>query len=151
MKILLPVDESQACKNTLQWAASFLDSKSAELYLVHAIELALGVPMVDIDFKEAQAILDTARQTLEARGFKVVKANYVVGSATESICQFANDEQVDQIIIGSHSRNTLAKAFMGSISEGVFKRAKQPVLIYRNQGTPSIEMSHLEQVALSER
>ena len=129
MKILIPVDGSASSKATLSWATSILSKENAEFYLL----AVLSDPMLaEYKLEEASQALFEGKQTLENQGFRVVKTEYVSGDPVVRICQFVDEEGIDQVLMGSHGRRGLAKMLMGSVSQGVLECCKKPVFIYRH-------------------
>lgn len=129
MKILIPVDGSENSNRTLDWATSILHQDNSRFYLLTVLTDSVAP---DAKLPEALAVLDEARNRLERAGFTVDKSEYMTGDPIRSICRYAEDENVDQILMGSHGRSGLAKVLLGSVSEGVLEHAKRPVFIYRH-------------------
>jgi nucleotide-binding universal stress UspA family protein len=150
MKVLLPIDGSDSSQKTLRWAVHFLNKQTARIFLLTIIELPPGVPPIDVDFNKAEQHLKEARNLLESNGYLVEKQNYIIADPAPAICQYAEDEDVDQIIIGSHGKQGVAKFLMGSVSEAVFNHAKRPVLVLKNDHHATIQMSHTDKVSLNE-
>ena len=128
-KILLPVDGSECSKATLEWATETLDKTRHEFVLLSII----ADPMIaEYEVEDALRALKDTRAMAEKAGFTVSQSEYVVGDPVDSICRYAEEEGVDQILIGSHGRSGLAKLLMGSVSTGVLEKSKVPVFLYRN-------------------
>jgi nucleotide-binding universal stress UspA family protein len=53
------------------------------------------------------------------------------GSPAEKILDFADEQDVDMIVVGSHGRGEFERFAIGSVSEKVVRHAKVPVLIVR--------------------
>ncbi len=132
MKILLPTDGSDCARQTLQWAAETFDKQATEYYLLHVIRVFPENYSVEFDIADTTRMLNELKQEMEARGCRVVKAEYVLGEPLTSICAYADDMQVDQVVIGSHGRTGLKKMLLGSTSEALLEHCKRPVLIHRN-------------------
>ncbi len=49
----------------------------------------------------------------------------------ETICRYARQESVDLIVLASHRRSGLSRAFRGSVAEEVVRKAPCPVLVLR--------------------
>jgi len=151
MKVLIPVDGSDQSQYTLKEAVRFLDKKTSQIYLLTVkVPVAAEVPWVLIDDEETiLRILSQAKQDIEALGFTVAKTEFVTfHDPAGGICNYADDIQADLILIGSHGFQGLAKFLLGSVSEQVFKKAKQPVVIVRNDKSHSVEISHFEAAGL---
>ena len=54
-----------------------------------------------------------------------------VGHPSREIVRFSEDADVDEIMIGSHSRERVSRILLGSVAEGVLRRAPVPVTIVR--------------------
>ncbi len=150
MKVLLPIDNSDCAQLTLKWAVDFLDKTNCQIYLLDVLLYTQGVEVTDYEKDEAVKILKNAKAFFEKQGFRVEKAEWMIDEPVKGICGFADEREVDQIIIGSHGRQGLAKFLLGSVSEGVFRNAKQPVIVINNGHQSSLKMSHLEEICLTE-
>lgn len=153
MKILLPIDGSDCSKATIEWVAQFFknhDKGQLSFYLLHVVELIPEVPISDYDLEEAMQALNVARKHLEGAGYQVAESEYIIERPARAICLYADEKQIDQIVMGSHGRKGLAKFFVGSVSTEVADMAKQPVMIYHNGPKPSLSVSHVDQVHLAE-
>lgn len=129
MKVLIPVDGSESAQATLEWAVHTLDKQNNRFVLL----VVIADPMIaEYEVEDGAKVLHQARQYLEANGATVLKSEYVQGDPVESICRYAEEEGMDQILIGSHGRSGVAKLLLGSVSEGVLERSKVPVFVYRN-------------------
>lgn len=60
-----------------------------------------------------------------------VRSVLVWGHPATEICRFAETQDVDLIVIGSHGRSGLKEALLGSVSHAVANRAPCPVTIVR--------------------
>jgi nucleotide-binding universal stress UspA family protein len=52
------------------------------------------------------------------------------GNAADSIVEYARDQKIDMIIMGTHGAQGIEKILLGSVAERVLKRAACPVLIF---------------------
>jgi len=139
-KILLPTDFSEGSKNALPYAMELAKQYNASLYLIHVIydlsqASGLHVPHVNLDQLyleiEAQAKKELERFGLEEfRGLNVHR-EIIRGVPYEEIIKFAEKNQIDLIVIGTHGRKGLEKLFFGSTAEQVVRRAPCAVLTVR--------------------
>ena len=60
-----------------------------------------------------------------------VKSVFAWGHPAVEICRFADEQNVDVIVVGSHGRSGLTEAFLGSVSHTVANKATRPVTIVR--------------------
>jgi nucleotide-binding universal stress UspA family protein len=56
------------------------------------------------------------------------KVSMLEGPVAESLLQSARQKQVDLLVVGTHGRSGLRKAFLGSVAEQVFRHSPVPVL-----------------------
>ncbi|MGM0846341.1 MAG: universal stress protein [Bacillota bacterium] len=72
----------------------------------------------------------TVREDLEARG---IHANYelLTGSEAESICGYADEHNVDIIVVGNSSKSGIKKWFLGSVSEKISHNCSSSILIVK--------------------
>ena len=49
----------------------------------------------------------------------------------QEILRVEEEENISAIVMGSHGRSNLQKIFLGSVSEKVARRCKQPVLVVK--------------------
>lgn len=153
MKVLIPIDGSEQSLNTIKAAACFINKKNTRLYLLTVrVPIAAEVPWALMEDEEAVLkILSAAKLQAQAMGFKVAKAEHTTfHEPASAICEYADEIQVDLIVMGSHGYQGLAKFLMGSVSERVFKEAKQPVIIVRNDKSHTVEISHFEETGLEQ-
>lgn len=58
--------------------------------------------------------------------------------AAEAIVEVAKRYDADLIIIGTHDRNRLVRAVLGSVTDAVLRRTSRPVLVLREQNNDAI-------------
>ena len=139
-RILFPTDFSHCSDAALKHASTLAAEADALLYIVHVDER----PDVSAAIGEAGFVYPTTwdaqdRREVRDRLSKVVpsvaSANYehhfLSGSPLREILRFAEREHVDLIVMGSHGRTGLSRLLMGSIAEGVMRKAQCPVLIVK--------------------
>ena len=74
--------------------------------------------------RELEALAERASQT----GVEV-EPLMIQGPTVEAIVSKAGDLDADIIVLGSHGHGALMRALLGSVSEGVLRKAGRPVLI----------------------
>jgi nucleotide-binding universal stress UspA family protein len=57
-----------------------------------------------------------------------------VGAAFMEIIEYAQSQQIDLIVIGTHGRSGFAHILMGSVAERVVRKAPCPVLSVKPEG-----------------
>ncbi len=140
-KILYPTDFSEGSLNALPYAVDMAKNYGAKLYMLHviydiAIASGLHIPHISVDemYKELSA---SAHKELEKFGWesrkplKDVQYNIIRGIPYDEILNFADKENIDLIIIGTHGRKGLDRFIFGSTAEKVVRYASCPVLTVR--------------------
>ena len=59
------------------------------------------------------------------------------GEPARTILQYADEHDVDEIVIGSHGREGAARVLLGSVAETVVRRAAVPVTVVRAEEPPN--------------
>ncbi len=145
MKILVPIDGSSYSENSLAFVASraTLLGKNPEIELLvvlsplptRAARLVSKDSLMRYYEDEAEKIFKPARKFLKSKGVEVTEA-FIVGDPAEKIAEEAAKLPADLIIMGSRGRTALAGLFLGSVTNGVLARTKNPILILRNKPAP---------------
>src|SRR5918995_3886159 len=152
-KILVPVDGSSASMKAVQYAAHLAEletsetSDAAELIVLHVLEDikqggAIGlqakygnVRLVE-GFKKARkkAALEWLKQIEEAARKKGIplKSEVLDGdSKVEIIIDYANENSVDLIVMGSRGLTGFKRLLLGSVANAVVSNARCPVMVVR--------------------
>jgi nucleotide-binding universal stress UspA family protein len=143
-KILFPTDFSENSKAAQEYAAAFAEQFQAELHVIHVLVditmmpepgSALTLPQnYLLDMKqEAERALDKMFPDAAQKGRKIVRA-FRMGSPYVEIVTYAQENQIDLIILGTHGRGAIAHMLLGSIAEKVVRKAPCPVLTVRPAG-----------------
>jgi nucleotide-binding universal stress UspA family protein len=148
-KILVPVDGSGASVKALQYAAHLaeLEDSNAELIVVHALEDvkqggAIGlqakygnVRLVE-GFKKARrkAASEWLKQIEEAARKKGIRIKSEVldgDSKAGVIIDYAGENRVDLIVVGSRGLTGFKRLLLGSVSDAIVGNAPCPVMVVR--------------------
>ena len=60
-----------------------------------------------------------------------VRSEVLAGDPADEIVAYADDHDVDLIVIGSRGRGMVASTLLGSVSHAVLREARRPVLVVR--------------------
>jgi nucleotide-binding universal stress UspA family protein len=86
-------------------------------------------------FAEREAMVEEAAHLLlRTRGAESIETRIEAGDAGRAICQVADEEAVDLIVVGTHDRSLFSRIVNGSVSRWVAEHADRPVLIARGGG-----------------
>ncbi len=138
-KILVSTDFSDNARQALPFAKGYAEQFGSLVYLVHVLEPApflsdmQDVPLVLSDEQLQQKAHDDL-QALAAQEFgPSVRVENLVreGKPYQEIVAAAKELNVDLIVISTHGRTGLKRAFIGSVAELVVRHAHCPVLVVR--------------------
>jgi nucleotide-binding universal stress UspA family protein len=142
-RILFPTDFSECSSAALDCASYLASATGARLYILYVDELkdvsVPAIPPVEGGYFYAAAWDDERREELQKMLTKTVPSvaniayehRLLTGSPTAQILQFAEQESIDLIVMGSHGRTGFSKLVMGSVAQAVMRGAKCPVLIVK--------------------
>lgn len=157
MKILVPVDFSDATDKVLDLAIDYAKRLDAELIVLHITVptdekisyaygnediSALGIPgggygyyvrydvlrdQIAAELKAEHALLLSTQKAIDP----AVKSRAILiqGDIVEGILREADELSVDLIVMGSHGHGMLMRAILGSVSESVIKEGRFPVMV----------------------
>jgi len=132
--ILIGLDLSEECTKILQKAKALAEVCGAKISVSHTVEplmFAYGGDM-PIDLSEAQTTMESQARTrlkkiVEENGVQAQNVFVTVGHAASELHRLADNNHVDLIVVGSHSRHGLA-ILLGSTAKGVLTGANCDVL-----------------------
>jgi len=140
-RILIPVDSSDQATEACVFAAE--EHPDATLVLLHVINPAeagysaeASIPSFSEEWYEqqetaAKELLDDLEATVAEAGVESVERVIEVGRPTKVIVGYADDHDIDQIVMGSHGRSGMSRILLGSVAEVVVRRASVPVTVVR--------------------
>jgi universal stress protein A len=136
--ILCPMDFSDASNNAYRYACEFARSMGSKIQLLHVVEprpiaadMSLAYIPVEEDLvKAAQDDLVPVLEEARKNGLDV-QADVMIGVPVDVILQQISDLDASLLIMGSHGKSGLSRLLMGSVAEGVVRKANVPVLIVK--------------------
>jgi len=138
-KILLPMDGSEASFKTARYAIALASRINASIVILHVISIPQFpryLRSIDEYYKnarkEAENWFDMIKNFPQSKSLEI-KTRVIAGviSVVESIVEYADNENVDLIIIGTRGRSRFTKLLLGSVASGVVTHAKCPVLVVK--------------------
>ncbi|KTG09858.1 universal stress protein UspA [Haloprofundus marisrubri] len=149
-RILVPTDGSAVAEVAVSHAVDLAERYGADLYALYvvdidAVNLGLGTEQVDrirqghfgeMDELESRASSATGvvAEAARDRGVDVVEETRV-GRPHKVIANYAEKEDIDLVVMGSHGRAGVSRALLGSVTERVLRSTHVPVLVVDKQGT----------------
>jgi nucleotide-binding universal stress UspA family protein len=146
MKILVPIDGSETSLHALDVAVNFAVDLHAEIVLccvTNLADVALlsgGEPQLLPQSLEqleesSKAILGDAAAKINGR--VKVSLRREEGEPVEEIERLAAEIRPAFIVMGSHGRTGVGRALVGSVAEGVLRRAPIPVMVVPAKHPPA--------------
>jgi universal stress protein A len=144
-RILVPTDFSETADKALAYAKDLAPKLGASLHLVHiyrdpyavaacAPEVYAPVP-ADVRERALEEVRERLFERLDAddeqrfRGSRGV----VRGLIAPQIVDYAVNNDIDLIVMGTHGRRGVAHMLLGSVAEHVVRTAACPVLTVRDE------------------
>jgi nucleotide-binding universal stress UspA family protein len=136
-RILLATDFSEPSAAALQLATALARDSNAHLLICHVmppefVYAADEMDAVAVPF-ENPGIRQTLAKTRPDDPRIKCEHHLLVGNPAEEIVRFAEDQNVDLIVLGSHGRTGAARLVMGSVAEAVVRKAACPVLTIKHR------------------
>ena len=138
--ILLPTDFAECSGCALDIAADLATRYGARLIVLHVVE-TLGPENVTFGEVATQLEPEGYRRRLEADLRRVkppvpaeIRVDYLLidGSPAAGIERVAAENHCDLIVMGTHGHRGIGRLLMGSVAEGVVRRAACPVLTVKS-------------------
>jgi Universal stress protein UspA and related nucleotide-binding proteins len=139
-RVLVPVDGSEQAWQACAFATA--EHPDSELVAVHVIDpteagytAQASIPSLSEEWyerarAEAEELFEAVKDTAADRG-AVVSTDTVVGKPAPSIVEYAEDNDIDHIVMGSHGRSGMSRILLGSVAEAVVRNASVPVTVAR--------------------
>jgi nucleotide-binding universal stress UspA family protein len=140
-KILYPTDFSEVSKKAINYIKQLKDAGTQEVVVLHVLNekgveaMALYASgsfdeLLQRVEKEAVDEMKKIEADLKESGFKV-KLRIEIGIPLTDILKVEEEEGVSAIVIGSHGKSNVKEMLLGSVSEKVIRKSKNPVLVIR--------------------
>jgi nucleotide-binding universal stress UspA family protein len=142
-KIMVPLDGSQVAECVITHIETIAGKSDANVELVTVIEpleiptrgmIAISddeIKQIDAEGrKEAHKYLDQVSERLKQSGVNA-GAVLLTGKAADSLVRYANNNDIDLIIMATHGRSGISKLFWGSVAEKILRATAIPVLLIK--------------------
>ncbi len=143
-RILIATDGSDSSIEAVDLGLELASEHGSTVYVVHvepAVDIApwsgfgMAVAAPHVASEQDRAPLDDAVARAEERGVPVID-ELLTGVAVDEIVAFADSHDVDLIVMGSRGHGAVVRAILGSVSLGVLRETRRPVLIVRATAVP---------------
>ena len=145
-QILVPLDGSELAEMALPHAESLARKYDTTLVLLSIVTpptitsrgakaMELFEEKINTLMQDADEYLDKLKRKLAEKKIKT-EIYTKLGPVVKSILEFADNDDVDLVIIASHGRSGLGRFFFGSVAAGILNRVGQPLMVIRCKDCP---------------
>ncbi len=140
--IITAIDFSDASEGVLQNACKLATVYGTTLHIIHVIEPEPSYSAYGLTPEEFPAIhtfRDESQKRAEARlnhavsearqHVKDVRADLIIGSPLHAIIDYIKEHKADLVVIGTHGHGAIAALLIGSVAEGLVRKAICPTLV----------------------
>ena len=153
-RILVPVDNGEASKNAVRYAARLASDLEKDIILINAYQVPISyteVPLVTVSLDQIEEVskelLEKYKkeiQSLSSNACKVYTES-VYGDIEYEIKKTIEKTNPYIIVIGTAGRSGLGNFFLGSTSIKIIKETKTPVLVV----PPTLEYKKFDNIGLT--
>ena len=142
-KILVPLDGSKLAEQAIPYATE-LCKGATEVTLFQVVHLPLPLAAPDVSMavplpdpeglrEEALNYLEELAAPLREEGVNVKTDALERDVVAEAIVDYAEQNDIDLIVMTTHGRSGLSRLVFGSVAESVVRHAPCPVLLIRSK------------------
>lgn len=142
--ILVPTDGSEVAETAVNHALDLAETYDATVHTIYVVDtdsmdLSLGTEQVDRiesgqfgDMEElgekAEAATNRVATQGKEQGISIVE-HVGAGKPHSVITNYADEHDIDLIVMGSHGRGGVRRMLLGSVAERVLRTTARPVLV----------------------
>ncbi|HLA28744.1 MAG TPA: universal stress protein [Syntrophales bacterium] len=136
--ILIPLDGSSVAESKIPEVIKMfkISGQDLNITLFHAIELMYLLPRdKEAEYRmlkeRSSEFLDEIKKKIEKEGGIRVDVVVKAGKPSVEICNYAERNEIDMVVMASHGYGMVASYALGSATDGVTRHCTKPVLILR--------------------
>lgn len=133
--ILVPTDGSGTAENAIERAVDLASTYGATVHALYVVDTAAyGSIEVGADVfvealeEEGNDAVEEVAEKGDAAGV-TVKTTVEHGSPSHTIVEYADDNDIDLIVMGTHGRRGIDRMILGSVAGRVVRAADIPVMV----------------------
>lgn len=139
--VLVPIDGSPQAQEAFEYALEeFPDATITVITVLNPAEMSAGGTemgmasyadqWMDAEEERAEQRFEEAREVAEGYGADL-RSDTVLGRPARAIVDYAEENAIDHVIMGSHGRDGVSRILLGSVAETVIRRSPCPVTVVR--------------------
>lgn len=133
--LLVPFDGSESAMAAVDQAIDLAKTTNGTVNFLNIVnysaiaggEIATGM-VLDALEEAGERALETATERAEKNGVTVGDAAVEVGSPFRTIVEYAAQNDIDCIVMGTHGRSGVDRVLLGSVTERVIRQTELPVI-----------------------
>lgn len=140
-RILVPIDGSPQAQEAFEYALrEFPDATFTAISVLNPSEMSTGGTemgtasytdqWMDAEKERAEERFERTRRLAQEHGVPL-ETETVLGRPARAIVDYAEEHDIDQVVMGSHGRDGVSRILLGSVAETVVRRSPCPVTVVR--------------------
>lgn len=144
-RILWPTDFSDLSLCGGHYARAFAEQFGAEIHVLHVVapplspDVSVMIPAeVPVSYSQPE-LIESSRSAMEKliaqhfAGIEPVQREVAFGDAAQCICRYAEEHEIDLIVVTTHGRTGLGHVLICSTAERIVQHAPCPVLTVKSR------------------
>ncbi|MFB6218321.1 MAG: universal stress protein [Halobacteriaceae archaeon] len=136
--ILVPTDGSEGVQRAIDHGIDLAALTDATVHALFVVDTAEATAVPDAEWLTVEGALEEAGERAVAdvadrareRGVDVT-TEVRHGAPHEGIVAYADEHDVDLVVMGTHGRSGIDRVILGSVTENVIRETERPVLVQR--------------------
>jgi nucleotide-binding universal stress UspA family protein len=142
-KILITTDGSEKNRKAINYGIELARLSDAKVHVAYVVDTASfeSIPMdggwemmYEILEKEGNDITGTVAEMVKGNNVDV-ESHVLEGNPSHEIIEFAKNNDIDLIVLGTHGKSGFDRFLLGSVAEKVSRNSNVPVMIVRDSPT----------------
>lgn len=132
-RVLVPLDESSQAEAAL--TETFELFPDATVHVLHVVEVTdvagdQSKSGSELAVEEGERICARAREVADEYG-RPIHTELIEGNAADTIVAYADENDIDHVVMGSTGTSGLSRVLLGSVAESVMREAPCSVTVVR--------------------
>jgi nucleotide-binding universal stress UspA family protein len=129
--ILVPFNDTDLSEEALKYACeTFPESDITALYVIE-LQGQEDIYVPQVGEERRKRANDCLQVATDIAGDIPIDTEIQVGKPDQEIIDYAEEENIDMIIMGSHGRTGTARLVLGSVAEKIVRNSSVPVLVMK--------------------
>lgn len=149
-RIMVPLDGSPFSERALPLAIALAHRSGAELRLVHVLVPLANKVFIEADGGAQHYLEGLASHVTAESGVRTVAVRRVGRQVVGELSYYSAEEGIDLVVMATHGWGGLQRAWLGSVTDGLVREARVPVLAFRpgKDEAPRLDGKAIEEVLI---